>query len=110
MLTLTGDQFAALGRELVNARIAAFRAAVAEHALTEGIPAPTDHPLIERIVREHGGEYSVVDPPASVPPRDFGAEIDALTGMILGAGSLPDLQLRVGAAAAAELEPPTARR
>ena len=101
MLTRTTDQFAALGRELVNAHIAAFGVAVADHALTEGIPAPSDHPLIERIVREHGGQYIVAAPLAAAPPRDFGAEIDALTDMIVSAGSLPDLQERVSIASAA---------
>ena len=109
MLTLTTDQFAALGRELVNAHIAAFGVAVADHALTEGVPAPSDHPLIERIVREHGGQYIVAAPLAAAPPRDFGAEIDALTDMILGADSLPDLQERVSAAAAAFASPPTSK-
>ena len=74
--------------------------------MTVGVPAPTGHPLIERIVREHGGEYTVAAPPSAAPPRDFGAEIDALTEMILGANSLPDLQERVGAVAVAKLDMP----
>ena len=109
MLTLTRDQFAALGRELVNAHIAAFGEAVADHSLTEGVPAPTDHPLIERIVKEHGGQYAVADPPPAASPRDFGAEIDALSEMILSADSLPDLQARVGAVAVATLDLPASK-
>jgi hypothetical protein len=108
MLTLTRDQFAALGRELVNAHIAAFGEAVAGHSLTEGVPAPADHPLIERIVREHGGQYAVADPPPAALARDFGAEIDALSDMILSADSLPDLQERVSAIALARLDLPAA--
>lgn len=104
MLTLTRDQLAALGRELVDAHIAAFGKALADHAVTEDVPAPADHPLIERIVRRHGGRYTVADPPPAAPPRDFGAELDALADMILRADSLPDLQKRVAAATDAGLD------
>lgn len=90
MLTLTRDSFAALGRELADLAIAQFQQALDDHAGTVDVPAPTAHPLIERIVREHGGHYIVRDPTPTLPTRDVGAELDALKAALVGKALLSE--------------------
>lgn len=62
-LTLSQDDFLALGRQLADAAVAAYTQALAAHALTVNVPAPTAHPLIETIVNQYGGGYTVAPPP-----------------------------------------------
>jgi hypothetical protein len=50
----------ALGFDLSTA-IADFRAALDRHSRTINEPAPTAHPLVEEIVRGHGGSFEVHD-------------------------------------------------
>lgn len=92
MLYFSQDNFFALGRELVNARIASFTQALADHASTEGVPAPTDHPLIERIVRGHGGQYTVREPGA-LPVTE---RIAAIEAAIDGAARVVALEQNLG--------------
>lgn len=51
-------------------RIAAFRRALADHALTVGVPAPIEDPLIEHLARQKD-TFQVVDDdaPPGTPPR-----------------------------------------
>ena len=60
MLNLSQDDFLALGRQLVDAAIVAYSQALAAHATTINVPAPTAHPMIEMIVNQHGGQYAMV--------------------------------------------------
>jgi hypothetical protein len=55
----------ALGFSL-PAAVLAHKAAVEAHRLTVGVPAPTAHPIVEAIVRQHGGLFSVVESEAPV--------------------------------------------
>ena len=48
------------GTEGLDASIKAYTLALKAHAKTEGIPAPTAHPFVEIIVRQHAGGYVVV--------------------------------------------------
>lgn len=79
MFIFTQDEFLGFGDELTRAAIVAFQQALADHASTVDVPAPTAHPIIEMIVRQHGGTFTVLPPPEpGETPRDFGTEIDAL--------------------------------
>lgn len=66
VLAIDHDTFDALGLELLRAAVADFQAAVAAHAFTVDVPAPQAHPMIERIVKQHQGQFSVL--PADAPP------------------------------------------
>ena len=57
------------GSAALDDAIAAFSAALAAHALTEGVPAPTADPLVELIVRS-GGLYEIVEPAAQSMPEE----------------------------------------
>jgi hypothetical protein len=57
-----------LGCDLA-AEIAKYRAAIEAHATTENVAAPVADPLVEAIVREHGGEFVVIDD--TPPPLTF---------------------------------------
>jgi hypothetical protein len=100
-ITLTKDDFLALGRQLIDAAIAAFQQALAAHASTVNVPAPTAHPMIETIVRQHGGQYVVADPPPADPPRDLAAELDALKATLVGKAVISEADLTAAAAAVA---------
>lgn len=52
--------------EALNEQIAAYTEALAKHATTVDVPAPTAHPLVERLVRQFGGKYEVADDPEVV--------------------------------------------
>jgi hypothetical protein len=63
-------------RELLNAfgteqelaeAVASFSAAIADHALTVGVPAPTAPWLVMEIVRKYGSDYSVAPEPEPEP-------------------------------------------
>jgi hypothetical protein len=97
MLTLSTDDFLALGRQLADAAIASFRRELGEHAARIGTPAPTAHPLIEAIVTQHDGRYAV----AAAAPRDLAGEIDALTTALVGKGVLSPADIAAGAGPAA---------
>ena len=62
-LTLSQDDFLALGRQLVDQAIATYSQALAAHATTVDVPAPTAHPMIEAIVNRYGGQYIAAPPP-----------------------------------------------
>lgn len=51
------------GQAAFDDAIAVFDKALKDHSKTEGVPAPTTHPIIERLVRHHGGAYEIVEPP-----------------------------------------------
>lgn len=50
------------GVEGLDASIKAYTLALKAHAKTVGVPAPTTHPFVEVIVRQHAGGYVVVAP------------------------------------------------
>jgi hypothetical protein len=93
MLTIGTDTVAALGFDLAAA-IADYGAALARHDASEGTPAPAAHPLVERIVRMHGGAYRVVEPETGLAKADPGSltsrlqsrddRITALTATLVG--------------------------
>lgn len=45
----------------LDAAIFDYRNALAAHAMTVDQPAPVAHPLVEQIVKAHGGAYEVID-------------------------------------------------
>lgn len=55
------------GPEKFQARIDAFIKALENHAKSEGEPMPTEHGVIEQIVRRYGGSYEIVP----TPKREF---------------------------------------
>jgi hypothetical protein len=59
MIIVSTSQFSGTLAEL-QARVDAFRQAVADHALTVGVPAPREEDFIENIVRT-GGAFTLVD-------------------------------------------------
>ena len=62
----------ALGYDL-RKKVAEHRAALEAFARTENVPAPVAHdPIVETILREHGGELLVIDD--TPPPRTFEQE------------------------------------
>lgn len=65
--------------EALAERVAAFTEAVKAHATTENVPAPTEHPAIERIVRQFKGKYDVILPPEPrKPPEPKLVELQAI--------------------------------
>jgi hypothetical protein len=68
MLTISRADILRLGGEgaLADA-VAAFAAAIEAHRFTVDIPAPTADPLIELVVRQHGGQYDVEPEPDPEP-------------------------------------------
>ncbi len=78
-LTLSQDDFLALGRQLADAAIAAYGQAVTAHAATLGVPAPTAHPTIMAIVNQYGGQYAVV----------LNAALDARLSLVESLAGLP---------------------
>ena len=58
------------GEEALNKGIANYTAALADHAKTEGVPAPIAHPWVEAIVKRGGGVYEIIEPPAPVAAVD----------------------------------------
>jgi hypothetical protein len=84
MLTIHQDTVAALGFDL-GAAIDDYRAALTAHATTEGIPAPTAHPLVERVVKGHGGAYQIVEPETGVKtgdPESLASRVQALADQV----------------------------
>lgn len=57
------------GEEALAAAVADFQQALADHAASVGIPAPVAHPIVEEIVRLHGGEFEVLPPPVTGEPE-----------------------------------------
>lgn len=55
------------GNEGLDASITAYTLALKAHAKTVGVPAPIAHQFVEIIVKQHGGKYSVVEPPEPEP-------------------------------------------
>lgn len=52
------------GEESLAARVAAYTAALEEHAQTEDVPAPVEHPLVVEIARLGGWpEVEIIEPP-----------------------------------------------
>src|ERR1700736_4762331 len=98
-LTLTQDGFIALGRQLPDAAIASFQQALLDHASTVDVAAPTAHPLVEAIVRQHAGRYAIAATPLSTGPRDFGAEIDALKAALVAKAVITEADVTAAVAA-----------
>jgi hypothetical protein len=48
--------------------VSEYQAAREAHAATEGTPAPSAHPIVEAIARDHAGAFEVVAAEAPVPP------------------------------------------
>ena len=59
MLAIHSDLADALGFDL-QAAVDLFASALAAHADTVNIPAPTAHPLVEQIVRQHAGHFTIL--------------------------------------------------
>ena len=76
MLTVDRDTLDALDFDL-DRGVANYQAALAEHAMTEGIPAPAAHPLVEQIVRGHGGAYRAVEHETASATADPDPRVDA---------------------------------
>lgn len=57
------------GADAIRKGIDAFRKALIDHESTVGIAAPTAKPLIEEILRRHGGEFEVEKPKEIVDSR-----------------------------------------
>lgn len=65
----------------VAADVKAFQAALKNHAKTVNVPAPTAHPLVESIVRQHEGQFVIdetSDPESKLPPDAALTLIDVL--------------------------------
>ena len=69
MLTISRADILRLGGEVpfVEA-VAAFVAAIEAHRYTVDVPAPTADPVVECVVRQHGGQYDIE------PEQDPGPE------------------------------------
>jgi hypothetical protein len=102
-LTLTQDDFLALGRQLADAAIATYSQALAAHATTVNVPAPTAHPTIETIVRQYGGQYAVAPP---ITPLQVD-QIGVLQGALIAKGILTQADLTAAAAMLAPSTPAT---
>jgi len=75
-------------QELAEA-VASFSAAIADHAFTVGVPAPTAPWLVTEIVKKYGGDYSVAPPPEPEPELEPPLKIPA-------SFPLSNRQLRLG--------------
>jgi hypothetical protein len=73
MFVLRKSEQIALGFDLDQA-IAGFMQALADHQYTVDQPAPTAHPLVERIVFGFGGDYEIED---DTPPSPAVESLDA---------------------------------
>jgi hypothetical protein len=71
MLQITREAADSLGFDLADA-VASFAAEVEAHRDTVDVPAPTAHPVVELIVRQHGGEFTILEPPEPEPEPDPG--------------------------------------
>ena len=47
------------GTDAIAAEVQRYRKALADHAFTVDVPAPPASPLVEEIVRRHGGDFEV---------------------------------------------------
>lgn len=56
-LSLSKNQLNLEARELLDFSIARFKDELAAHSRSVNVPAPTAYPLVEIIVKEHGGDY-----------------------------------------------------
>lgn len=68
---ISSDELDALGFDLASA-VGAYQTAREAHKLTEGVPAPTAHPVVEDIVRRHGGQFEVL------PIKEFVRIVDGV--------------------------------
>lgn len=67
MITLDRETVALAGGEIrLAAEVAAFAAALTQHAETIDVPAPTACPLVESLVRQYGGEFEVEREPEAI--------------------------------------------
>lgn len=60
-------------RATLDRLITEYRAAMAAHALTVDVPAPTTHPFVEIVVKYSGGLYNFIQIPEPEPWPDAGA-------------------------------------
>ena len=68
MPTISRGDILRLGGEAAFAEaVAAFAAAIEAHRYTIDVPAPTADPVIERVVRQYGGQYDVEPEPDPEP-------------------------------------------
>jgi hypothetical protein len=67
-LEIFADTYQALAFDL-PAAIATYQAELAAFAETEGEPSPLVHSLVEQIVKQHGGQFVIVAPPAPADPQ-----------------------------------------
>jgi len=66
------------GSSKLDADIFTFKKALKDHAKTIGQASPTAHPFVERIVRESGGKYEVIEPVIPVVEPEPTKSIDEL--------------------------------
>lgn len=66
------------GAERFDADVFTFQQALKDHAKTVGQPAPVAHPFVERVVRESGGKYSVIEPVPVIAPVEPEKSLDEL--------------------------------
>ena len=71
MLTISHMEILRLGGpEAFADAVAAFAADLEAHRYTVDVPAPTADPVVELVVRQHGGQYDIEpEPVPDVPPE-----------------------------------------
>lgn len=57
------------GKADLSARVAAFRANLANHAFTVDVPAPREDPLVEQLAAMADDKWDLRDPPPDIPSR-----------------------------------------
>jgi hypothetical protein len=107
-LTLSQDDFLALGRQLADAAISAYGQARAAHATTVNLPAPTAHPLIETIVNQYGGQYAVAPPTTPDQAATVADRVAALQAALVTKGVIQTADVTAAAATLAAQPAPTA--
>ena len=78
-LIISHEVASTLGFDLSEA-VEVFSSAIVAHRSTIGVPAPTAHPLVETIVRQYMGQFSVSSPPE--PEPDFPPEPEPETPLV----------------------------
>lgn len=103
MRTIARGDFQGTNDELraqLEARVAAFRNALADHAKTVGVPAPRDDDLIESLARS--GEAFEIEPEPEKPPLPTPEELIAMELEAKRQSALRALQERMLAQAVGE--------
>lgn len=80
-LRLYTEEHTALGFDLAQA-VQDYKDALKQHQFTYDVPAPTAHPLVETIVREHGGMFELAERPKLGPDPDRLRAVEQFTHKI----------------------------